>query len=133
MLHSDSAPLRVLYLGGTGTISASCVALSSETGMLTTVLNRGRNESGRELPAEAEVLVADVEDEESLAAALGNREFDAVVNFLSFDAADARRKLAFFGPRTRQYVHISSGSIYAKPVRQRSEGLRELQHCSLIV
>jgi nucleoside-diphosphate-sugar epimerase len=118
MLHSDSAPLRVLYLGGTGTISASCVRLSAETGMLTTVLNRGRNESGRDLPAGTETLVADLADEASLEAALGDREFDAVVNFLSFDAADARRKAALFGPRTRQYVHISSASIYAKPVRQ---------------
>jgi nucleoside-diphosphate-sugar epimerase len=118
MLHSDSAPLRVLYLGGTGTISASCVRLSSATGMLTTVLNRGRNENGRELPAEVESLVADVADEASLQDALGDREFDAVVNFLSFDAADARRKAAFFASRARQYVHISSASIYAKPVRQ---------------
>jgi nucleoside-diphosphate-sugar epimerase len=118
MLHTDSAPLRVLYLGGTGTISASCVALSSETGMRTTVLNRGRNENGRELPAGVETLVADVADEASLAAALKGREFDAVVNFLSFDPEDARRKVAFFGPRTGQYVHISSASIYAKPVRQ---------------
>jgi nucleoside-diphosphate-sugar epimerase len=118
MLHEDSAPLRVLYLGGTGTISASCVRLTAATGMATTVLNRGRNESGRELPAEVESLVADVADQAQLEAALQDREFDAVVNFLSFDAADARRKLAFFGPRTAQYVHISSGSIYAKPVRQ---------------
>jgi nucleoside-diphosphate-sugar epimerase len=118
MLQFDAAPLRVLYLGGTGTISASCVRLSSETGMLTTVLNRGRSKNGRELPAGVEILVADVADEASLAAAIGDRTFDAVVNFLSFDAADARRKAAFFGPRTRQYVHISSGSIYAKPVRQ---------------
>jgi nucleoside-diphosphate-sugar epimerase len=118
MLHEDSAPLRVLYLGGTGTISASCVRLSSETGMLTTVLNRGRNQSGRELPAEVEQLVADVSDEASLEAALKGREFDAVVNFLSFDAADARRKAAYFGARAGQYVHISSGSIYTKPVRQ---------------
>jgi nucleoside-diphosphate-sugar epimerase len=118
MLHFDAAPLRVLYLGGTGTISASCVRLSSETGMLTTVLNRGRSKNGRELPAGVESLVADVADEASLDAALGDRTFDAVVNFLSFDAADVRRKAAFFGSRTGQYVHISSGSIYTKPVRQ---------------
>ena len=53
-----------------------------------------------------------------LAAAIGDRTFDAVVNFLSYDADDAHRMVTFFGPRTRQYVHISSGSIYAKPVRQ---------------
>jgi len=114
MLHFDSAPLRVLYLGGTGTISASCVRLSVASGMAVSVLNRGSKES----PAGTESLVADVADEAALAAALQGRTFDAVVNFVSFDADDARRKAEFFGPRARQYVHISSASIYAKPVRQ---------------
>lgn len=118
MLLLDSARLNVLYIGGTGTISASCVRLSVETGMRVSVLNRGRNASGRTLPGDIEALVADVNDDASLAAAIGGRTFDAVVNFLSYDAADARRMVAFFGGRTRQYVHISSGSIYAKPVWQ---------------
>jgi nucleoside-diphosphate-sugar epimerase len=108
----------VLYLGGTGTISASCVRLSIETGMRVAVVNRGRNEHDRNLPDGVETLIADVADEAALAAAIGDRTFDAVVNFLSYDTEDARRMVAFFGPRTRQYVHISSGSIYAKPVRQ---------------
>src|SRR5215831_19229635 len=118
-MHSlDAADLTVLYIGGTGTISASCVDLSVETGMRVTVLNRGRNTRRRVLPTGVETLVADIGDEAALAAALGGRAFDAVVNFLSFDADDARRMIALFGSRTRQYVHISSGSIYAKPVRQ---------------
>ena len=41
-----------------------------------------------------------------------------MVNFLSYDADDVGRMVAMFGSRTRQYVHISSGSIYAKPVQQ---------------
>lgn len=118
-MHSlDAAELSVLYIGGTGTISASCVDLSVATGMRVTVLNRGRNTRRRVLPTGVETLVADVGDEAALDAALGGRAFDAVVNFLSFDADDARRMIALFGSRTRQYVHISSGSIYAKPVRQ---------------
>lgn len=118
MLELDAADLSVLYLGGTGTISASCVRLSVAAGMRVTVVNRGHNPSGRELPAGVQNLVADVTDEASLDAAIGDRSFDAVVNFLSYDAADARRMVSLFAPRTRQYVHISSGSIYAKPVRQ---------------
>ena len=114
MLHFDSAPLRVLYLGGTGTISASCVRLSVASGMEVSVLNRGFKDA----PSGTESLIADVTDEAALAAVLQDRTFDAVVNFLSFDADDARRKAAFFGPRARQYVHISSASIYSKPVRQ---------------
>jgi uncharacterized protein YbjT (DUF2867 family) len=109
MLHFDSAPLRVLYLGGTGTISTSCVGLSVASGQHTTVLNRGK----RETPSGTEALVADVADEASLTSALGDRTFDAVVNFVSYDADDARRKAAFFASRTRQYVHISSASHFA--------------------
>ena len=37
MLDSDAANLKVLYLGGTGTISASCVRLSVGTGMRVSV------------------------------------------------------------------------------------------------
>jgi nucleoside-diphosphate-sugar epimerase len=118
MLPLDAARLNALYIGGTGTISASCVRLSVETGMRVSVLNRGHNASGRVLPDGVETLVADVNDDAALAAAIGDRTFDTVINFLSYDAADALRMVEFFGPRTRQYVHISSGSIYAKPVRQ---------------
>jgi nucleoside-diphosphate-sugar epimerase len=118
MLHQDAADLSVLYLGGTGTISASCVRLSVETGMRVAVVNRGRNDNDRKLPAGVEALTADVSDDAALAAAVGDRTFDAVVNFLSFDTDVVARMVAFFGPRTKQYVHISSGSIYAKPVLQ---------------
>ena len=118
MLHHDTADLSVLYLGGTGTISASCVGLSVAAGMRVTVVNRGRNTADRRLPDEVETVVADVTDEAALAAALGDRTFDAVVNFLSYDTADARGMVTLFGSRTRQYVHVSSASIYAKPVRQ---------------
>jgi nucleoside-diphosphate-sugar epimerase len=118
MLHQDAANLRVLYLGGTGTISASCAGLSAETGMRVTVVNRGHNAQERLLPEGTEFLRADISDGSELSAALGDRTFDAVVNFLSYDTDDARRMVAFFGPRTKQYIHISSGSIYTKPVRQ---------------
>jgi nucleoside-diphosphate-sugar epimerase len=118
MLPLDVADLTVLYIGGTGTISASCVRLSAQTGMRVTVLNRGRRTSGRRLPDGIPALVADVESDADLAAAIGDRTFDVVVNFLSFDAPDVRRMVSFFRGRTSQYIHISSGSIYAKPVWQ---------------
>ena len=118
MLQQDAANLRVLYIGGTGTISASCVRLSVETGMRVSVLNRGRNTSDRTIPDTVETLIGDVNDDAALAVAIGDRSFDAVVNFLSYDVADARRMVSFFASRTKQYLHISSASIYAKPVRQ---------------
>jgi nucleoside-diphosphate-sugar epimerase len=116
MMRHDGAALRVLYLGGTGTISTSCVRLSVETGMDVSVLNRGNNSAARDLPDGVTWLTGDVADDASLQAALGDRSFDAVVNFLSYDVADVARMVALFTGRTEQYVHISSGSIYAKPV-----------------
>lgn len=118
MLHQDVANLRVLYIGGTGTISASCVRLSVESGMRVSMLNRGRNASGRAIPDSVETLIADVGDDAALGAAIGDRSFDVVVNFISYDVADARRMVSFFASRTKQYLHISSASIYAKPVWQ---------------
>jgi nucleoside-diphosphate-sugar epimerase len=116
MMQHDSAGLRVLYLGGTGTISTSCVRLSVQSGMQVSVLNRGNNSAERDLPEDVTWLTGDVRDDDSLAAALEGQHFDAVVNFLSYDAADVARMVARFGSSTDQYVHISSGSIYAKPV-----------------
>ncbi|RKS77470.1 nucleoside-diphosphate-sugar epimerase [Motilibacter peucedani] len=118
MLTYDSAGLRVLYLGGTGTISASCVRLSIETGLSVSVLNRGNNAAARSLPADVRLLTGDVTDDASLEAALGDEQFDAVVNFLSYDRDDAERMVKLFTGRTRQYVHISSASVYGKPVLQ---------------
>lgn len=115
-MEFDGAPLRVLYIGGTGTISASCVRLSVESGLQVAVLNRGNNSAGRARTEGVEELTGDVTDDASLRAAIGQRRFDAVVNFLSYDEDDVRRMVELFAGRTKQYVHISSGSIYAKPV-----------------
>ncbi len=116
--HAERAAgerLRVLFIGGTGTISASSVRLAVERGMEVTVLNRGRNSAGRSLPQAIESVVADVQDRASLEAALRARSWDSVVNFLSYDAANVRSMAEVFSGRTGQYVHISSASIYSKP------------------
>jgi nucleoside-diphosphate-sugar epimerase len=118
MLERDRAALSVLYIGGTGTISASCVRLSVESGMRVAVLNRGNNAKQRDLPDEVERITGDVTDDASLTAALEGRTFDAVVNFLSYDDEDAARAVRLIGPHARQYVYISSASVYGKPVLQ---------------
>ncbi|HTW06649.1 MAG TPA: NAD-dependent epimerase/dehydratase family protein [Acidimicrobiales bacterium] len=115
-MRRDEAPLRALYIGGTGTISASCVRLSVEAGMQVTVLNRGRNAAHRALPPAVTQLVGDVDDPGSVAAVLDGRDFDSVVNFLSYDAQDASGWVSLLRGRARQYVHISSASVYGKPV-----------------
>jgi nucleoside-diphosphate-sugar epimerase len=108
----------VLFVGGTGTISYSCVQASVDRGLDVHVLNRGRSASARPLPDSVTVLAGDIRDGEATRAALGRLHFDAVVDFLCFNAEQAAAAVELFRGRTGQYVQISSASIYHKPVRR---------------
>jgi nucleoside-diphosphate-sugar epimerase len=107
--------LKVLFIGGTGTISHGASALAVERGIDLTILNRGESPY-RPAPAGAELLQADVRDPASMRAALGNREFDVVADFVAFTTDHVRADLELFEGRTGQYVFISSASAYQKPV-----------------
>lgn len=106
---------RVLFIGGTGTISASCVADALAAGHDVTVLNRGSGR--RDLPDGVRELVADVRDAESLRDATKDAEFDVVAEFLAFTTEHVSLDLDLFEGRTGQYIFISSASAYDKPPR----------------
>lgn len=106
----------VLLVGGTGAISNSCAKEAAAQGITVTVLNRGRSTDLRTLPDSVEVLHGDITDPESVARALGDRRFDAVVNFVCYTAEDAAANVALFTGRTAHYVHISSASVYQRPL-----------------
>jgi nucleoside-diphosphate-sugar epimerase len=105
--------VKVLYIGGTGEISYSCVLESLRLGHDVSVLNRRETEQA--LPEEVRHIPGDLNDAASYAA-LGSEHFDAVCQFLAFDAARIDRDLASFAGRTGQYVFISSASVYSKPI-----------------
>ncbi|MFD1714551.1 NAD-dependent epimerase/dehydratase family protein [Amnibacterium flavum] len=117
-MSTNPAPLKVLYIGGTGIISSACVRRSAAEGMNVYALNRGINAKGRVVPEGVHSLVADVTDDDALLSAIEGLHFDAVVNFLSFDEADSARFTRIFTGRTNQYVHISSASVYRRPILQ---------------
>ena len=106
--------LRVLFLGGPGIISSACARLAVERGLALTVVNRGVSDV-RPLPDGAEVLHADVRDPAALRGVLGDREFDAVVDWVAYTPEQVAADVAFFTGRTGQYVFISSASAYQTP------------------
>lgn len=106
--------LRVLFIGGTGIISSASVRLAVERGIDLTVLNRGAR-SQRPLPDGVEALRADVRDPASVRAAIGDREFDAVVDWVAFTPDHVAADVEVFAARTGQYVFISSASAYQTP------------------
>lgn len=106
--------MRILFIGGTGIISSACSALAVERGIDLHLLCRGQ--SPRPVPTGATVLHGDVRDPSSVRRALGDRTYDAVVNFVAFVPEHIRADLELFSGRTGQYVFISSASAYKKPV-----------------
>ncbi|MGQ7297501.1 SDR family oxidoreductase [Quadrisphaera sp. KR29] len=109
-----ATPLRILFIGGTGIISSAASALAVERGHELHVLNRGTT-SLRPLPEEAVRHTADVRDPVAAREALGDLEFDAVVDWLSFTPDHVRTATDLVRGRTGQYVFISSASAYQTP------------------
>ncbi|PPF20565.1 SDR family oxidoreductase [Rathayibacter rathayi] len=108
--------LSVLFIGGTGIISAACVREALRVGHDVTVLTRGRT-SLRPLPDGVRELQADGRDRDCVTAALGDRSFDAVIDFVAFIPEHVQQDIELFAGRTGQYVFISSASAYQKPPR----------------
>ncbi|GAA1741707.1 NAD-dependent epimerase/dehydratase family protein [Luedemannella helvata] len=106
--------VKVLFIGGSGIISSACSLLAVDSGIELYVLNRGTS-THRPLPEGAIILRADIRDPGSVRAALGDLEFDSVVDWVAFTPEHVRTDIELFRGRTRQYVFISSASAYQTP------------------
>jgi nucleoside-diphosphate-sugar epimerase len=106
--------LKVLFIGGSGIISSACSRVAVERGVDLFVLNRGSS-TDRPLPSEATVLRGDIRDAGSVKEALGDLEFDAVVDWVAFTTQHVQADIDLFRGRTGQYIFISSASAYQTP------------------
>ena len=104
--------MKILFIGGTGIISTASTALALERGLDVVLLTRGQHSA--KLPGGIKTLVGDINDL-SLPTKLAHEKFDAVVDWIAFTPADIERDLRLFRGRTRQYIFISSASVYQKP------------------
>jgi nucleoside-diphosphate-sugar epimerase len=105
--------LKVLFIGGTGTISSACVELAVARGIDVALLNRGN--ATRPTPANVRVLHGDIRDKAAVAQLVKDLTFDVVVNFVAFTPEHIETDLELFRGRTKQYIFISSASAYQTP------------------
>jgi nucleoside-diphosphate-sugar epimerase len=103
--------MKILFIGGTGTISSACAQLAIERGFDLTLLNRGRQPAW---PG-ARQIKADINDVTTTTAALGSERWDAVVDYIAFTPAEVEQRITLFRGRTAQFIFISSASAYQKP------------------
>lgn len=108
--------MKVLFIGGTGTISTAISKKLLKEGHDLYLVNRGnRNDVLGDYP-NLHSIVCDVNNEEALKAAIGDMHFDSVCDFIGFVPAQVERDYRVFKGKTNQYMYISSASAYAKPV-----------------
>ena len=104
--------MKILFIGGSGVISRAATQQTIAAGHELWLLNRGQRR-----PIDGtRTLVADMADVESARAALRGHTWDVVVQWIAFVPADIRRDLELFRDKTRQYIFISSASVYQKPL-----------------
>ena len=106
--------MKALFIGGTGTISMEISRLCVRKGWQLTLLNRGK--SADRVPEGAEVIRCDISREEEARAALGDRTWDVVADFIAFTPEQVQRDIRLFEGKTAQYFFISSASAYQKPL-----------------
>lgn len=105
--------MHILFMGGTGNISQDCALLLAERGHRVSVLTRGR----RPLLPEMHALTADRHDADAIRRAVSDSWPEVVINFLGFTPGDVELDHAVFSGHIRQYLYISSATVYAKPNR----------------
>lgn len=105
--------MKILFIGGSGVISRAATQQTIAAGHELWLLNRGKR---RPIDG-ARTLVADMADLEGARAALRGHAWDVVVQWIAFAPTDLRRDLELFRENTRQYVFISSASVYQKPLQ----------------
>jgi len=105
--------MKVLFIGGTGTISTASTKLALARGFDLTLLNRGSE--GREVPDGARVINGDIRDLTSARAAIGSTRFDVVVDWVAFTPEHIETDLQLFNGHCGQYIFISSASAYQTP------------------
>ena len=107
--------MRILIIGGTGTISSAITRQLAQTDHELWLLNRGNRSN--EIPRGVKQVIVDINNEAEMLRLLGDTQFDAVCEFIGFLPSQVERDHRMFSGRTRQYVYISSASAYNKPAR----------------
>jgi nucleoside-diphosphate-sugar epimerase len=107
--------MKALFIGGSGNISTACSRLAAEKGIDLFLFNRGRRKV--DLPRGVRQIIGDFANPAEMKKALAGYRFDLVVNYIVFETAQAAQDIEMFEGQVKQYVFISTATVYEKPPR----------------
>ena len=110
--------MKILMIGGTGTISSAITRQLAAEGHELWLLNRGNRSAG--LPQNIKLVTADIhEHPEDVAAKLGNETFDAVCEFIGFLPEQVERDEAGFVRTDAEMCTCVPGIFAAGDIRSK--------------
>ncbi len=104
--------MKVLFIGGTGIISSAVSQLAVEKGIELFHFNRGKR--SQFFTKGVNQITGDITNFSETEKLLQNHNFDVVVDWLAFTPSDIERDIKLFSGKVKQFVFISSASIYQK-------------------
>lgn len=104
--------MKILFIGGTGTISTAISKQLAALGHELYLINRGNRNS--ELPENINFITVVVNDEAAVAEKIKDMSFDSVCDFIGFVPEQLERDYRLFKGKTKQFMYISSASAYNK-------------------
>jgi len=114
--------MKVLFIGGTGTISSAISRLAVDLGWELYHLNRGNRKGEFKSLTQIECDIRTEEAPvirkklENVLSARKEKYFDTVVDFLAFVPDHIQKDFNIFNGLCKQYIFISSASAYQKPL-----------------
>src|SRR5689334_5608022 len=102
--------MRALVIGGTRNVGPAIVQALLEASYSVTVLNRGV--TADDLPPSVERLRADRTDAAEFSGALGDRDFDLVVDTTLYTGRDAEAVVKILSDRVGRFIFLSTGQVY---------------------
>lgn len=107
--------MKILLIGGTGTISMAISQQLLEAGHDLYLVNRGNRIDGL-LSSHLHYIKCDINDEVKMQHLLEGLYFDVVAEFIAFKPEHLERDYRLFKDKTDQFIFISSASAYQKPL-----------------
>jgi nucleoside-diphosphate-sugar epimerase len=105
--------MKVLFIGGTGTISSACTELALKQDIELYHFNRGQSHRKYNGVKNIKGDIRNFEDSKNI---LHGMFFDVVVDWICFTEEHAKNDISLFAGKSDQFIFISSASAYKKPV-----------------
>ena len=103
--------MKILLLGGTGTLSRAVLKYCLEKDYDVTIMNRGRNNSL--VPSNVHIILGDFYELDTFKDRFST-QYDVIVDFLSRNPQDIERVYPFFYSKCTQYIFISTACVYRR-------------------